>query len=121
VLDGIKEWGRPRLSTQDAWISQLDSAKWAASNGYARFAVTVADADTAKRLRNLETEIGVRILMIGAHLTGISPEDAKRLLAMADIVTSCASLHIREQTKSLIQMGTAVPDSALPNGAKIFW
>jgi hypothetical protein len=43
------------------------------------------------------------------HLTGISAADASRLLAAADVVTGCASKHIREQVKPLVQVGTAVP------------
>lgn len=109
ILEGIKEREGHVLSPQDARIDQLEGAKWAASNGYARFAVTVADADTAEKLRDLETQTGVKILIIGVHLTGIGPQEAKRLLAVADIVTSCASLHIREQVKPMVQVGTAVP------------
>ena len=109
ILEGIKEREGHVLSPQDARINQLEGAKWAASNGYARFAVTVADTDTAEKLRELETRTGVKILIIGVHLTGIGPQDAKRLLAVADIVTSCASLHIRELVKPMVQVGTAVP------------
>jgi putative methanogenesis marker protein 8 len=109
VRDGIEKRNGHVLSQEDARINQLKGARWALSNGYAKFAVTVADADTAERLRELEKEAGVGIMIIGVHLTGISPEDAKRLLAVADIVTGCASKHIREQVKPLIQVGTAVP------------
>jgi putative methanogenesis marker protein 8 len=109
VLEGIKEREGHVLSMQDARIDQLEGARWAASNGYAKFAVTVADADTAEKLRELEKETGVKILIIGVHLTGIGQQDAKRLLAVADIVTGCASLHIREQVKPMVQVGTAVP------------
>jgi putative methanogenesis marker protein 8 len=109
VIEGIKTRNGHMLSPQDARIDQLEGARWAASNGFARFAVTVADADTAERLRDLEKESGVRIMVIGVHLTGISPEEAGRLLAVADIVTGCASKHIREQVKPLVQVGTAVP------------
>ena len=48
-------------------------------------------------------------MIIGVHLTGIASEDASRLLAAADIVTACASKHIREQVRPLVQVGTAVP------------
>jgi putative methanogenesis marker protein 8 len=109
VIEGIKARNGHVLSPQDAKIDQLEGARWAASNGFARFAVTVADADTAERLRDLEKETGVRIMVIGVHLTGISPEEAGRLLAVADIVTGCASKHIRQQVKPLVQVGTAVP------------
>lgn len=109
VIEGIKRRSGHVLSPQDARINQLDGAMWAASNGFSRFAVTVADAETAEKLRELEKEASVRIMIIGVHLTGIGQEDAGRLLAAADIVTGCASKHIREQVKPLVQVGTAVP------------
>jgi len=46
---------------------------------------------------------------VGVHLTGISRDDAERLLSAADIVTGCASKHIRDLVKPLVQVGTAVP------------
>lgn len=109
VINGIEAREGHVLSEQDARIDQLEGARWAASNGFSKFAVTVADADTAEKMRELEKEAGVRIMVIGVHLTGISPEDTGRLLAAADIVTGCASKHIREQVKPLVQVGTAVP------------
>ena len=48
---------------------------------FSRFAVTVADADSAEALRALEKAKGVKILIVGVHVTGISSEDARRLLA----------------------------------------
>jgi putative methanogenesis marker protein 8 len=108
VIEGIEARGGHVLSPEDARIDQYAGAKWAA-DGFSNFSVTVADADTAEKLRVLEEESDVRIMIIGVHLTGIGPEDAKRLLAMADIVTGCASKHIREQVKPKVQVGTAVP------------
>jgi putative methanogenesis marker protein 8 len=113
VLQGIQTRSGHVLSTQDARIDQVEGAKYAAREGYKKFAVTVADAQTAEELRLLEKVSGVRIMIIGVHLTGISLEDARRLLAVADIVTGCASKHIREQVKPLVQVGTAVPLFAL--------
>lgn len=108
IIEGIESRGGHVLSSDDARIDQYAGAKWAA-DGFSEFAVTVADADTAEKLRTLEEEADVRIMIIGVHLTGISPDDAKRLLAMTDIVTGCASKHIREQVKPKVQVGTAVP------------
>jgi len=108
VIEGIEARGGHVLSPVDARIDQYSGAKWAAG-GFSNFAVTVADADTAERLRCFEDEADVRIMIIGAHLTGISLEDAQRLLAVADIVTGCASKHIREQVRPKVQVGTAVP------------
>lgn len=109
VLEGISARGGHVLSPQDARIDQLEGARWAASHGYVRFAVTVADARTALELRDLEREAGVRIMVVGVHLTGIGREDAQHLLSVADIVTACASKHIRELARPLVQVGTAVP------------
>lgn len=108
VIEGIEARGGHVLSPKDAMIDQYAGAKWAA-DGFSEFAVTVADADTAEKLRVLEGEADVRIMIIGVHLTGIGPDDARRLLAVADIVTSCASRHIREQVRPKVQVGTAVP------------
>lgn len=109
ILEGIEARGGHVLSTEDARIDQLEGARWAASNGYSRFAVTVADAETAEKLRELEKEFKAKIMIVGVHLTGISEEDARRLLAVADVVTGCASKHIRAQVKPIVQVGTAVP------------
>lgn len=109
VIAGIEEMGGHVLSPDIATIDQIEGASWAAANGFSKFAVTVADASTAEELRRLEKAACVRIMIIGVHLTGIGREEAARLLAAADIVTGCASLHIRELAKPLVQVGTAVP------------
>lgn len=109
VIEGIRQMEGHVLSPRDAGIDQMEGAAYAAAAGYKRFAVTVADAASAEKLRELEKTAGVRIMIIGVHLTGIPPEEASRLLAAADIVTACASKHIREQVRPLVQVGTAVP------------
>jgi putative methanogenesis marker protein 8 len=108
VIQGIEARHGHVLSPADAKIDQIAGARWAAER-FSRFAVTVADADSAEALRALEKAKGVKILIVGVHVTGISSEDARRLLAVADVVTGCASKAIREQVKPLVQVGTAVP------------
>ncbi len=108
VLAGIEARGGVVLDPATARIDQVAGAKIAAER-YKSFAVTVADAETAERLRALEKERDVRILVVGVHLTGIGEEGAERLLAAADIVTSCASKPLREKVRPLVQVGTAVP------------
>ena len=109
VIAGIEARQGHVLSLGDAKIDQLEGAAWAASFGYRKFAVTVTEAYTAEKLRALEKEAAVQIMIIGVHLTGMSREEAQRLLALADIVTCCASRHIRELAKPLVQVGTAIP------------
>lgn len=109
VIEGIRQMEGHVLFPQNAKIDQIEGAAYAAAAGYKRFAVTVAEAREAEKLRELEKTAGVRIMIIGVHLTGITSEEASRLLAAADIVTACASKHIREQVRPLVQVGTAVP------------
>jgi len=108
VLAGIEARDGTVLDPKTARIDQVAGARLAAER-YSKFAVTVADADTAEELRDLEREKNVRILIVGVHLTGIGEKEAKRLIAKADIVTSCASKFIREMVQPLVQVGTAVP------------
>jgi putative methanogenesis marker protein 8 len=108
VIAGIKERRGHVLDEETAALDQYRGAQWACDH-YSKFAVTVADADTAERLRVLEKSRGVRILIIGVHLTGISEDDARRLLSVADVVTACSSKYIRELARPLAQVGTAVP------------
>ncbi len=109
VIEGIESRGGHVLSPQSGRIDQIEGAAYAINAGYSRFAVTVADAKSAERLRELEGSAGVRIMIIGVHLTGISLIDARRLLKVADIVTGCASKHIRDEVAPLVQVGTAIP------------
>ena len=109
IIEGIRAMDGHVLSPQDGRIDPIEGAAYAAAAGYKKFAVTVADASTAEKLREWESAAGVRVMIIGVHLTGISPDDATRLLAVADIVTGCASKYIREQVTPLVQVGTAVP------------
>jgi len=109
VIEGIRARGGHVLSAQDGKIDQIEGAAYAVAAGFKKFAVTVADVSSAEKLRVLEKAAGVNIMIIGVHLTGINPDEASRLLAAADIVTACASKHIREQVMPLVQVGTAVP------------
>jgi putative methanogenesis marker protein 8 len=108
VLAGIEARDGTVLDPRTARIEQVAGARLAAER-YSKFAVTVADAETAEELRDLEREKNVRILIVGVHLTGIGEAEAERLIAKADIVTSCASKFIREMVRPLVQVGTAVP------------
>ncbi len=73
----------------------------AAELGYKKIAVTVADSKTAKKLRELESELGLDLIVIAVHVTGVSKEEAQGLLENSDIVISCASRYIRELAKPL--------------------
>ena len=92
-------------------IDQVAGLQSALDAGHMSIGVTVADLATAQRCRALSTSA----LLFGVHLTGIARDAAEALFEYVDLVTACASMHIRElaQGRALVQAGTAIPIFAL--------
>jgi putative methanogenesis marker protein 8 len=118
VIKGIEERGGTVLDPSTATIDPVEGARKAAELGYRKIAVTVADPKTAKNLRKLETELGLDLIIIAVHVTGLSREEAQEILENSDIVISCASRHIRELAKPLVQVAAAIPLFALTQKGK---
>ena len=118
IINGITERGGIVLYPSTAKMDSVAGVKKAAELGYKKIAVTVAFAKTAKELRKLEAELGLDLIVIGVHVTGLDKEEAQVLLENSDIVTSCASKHMRGLVKPLAQVGTAVPLFALTQKGK---
>ena len=118
IIKGITERGGIVLDPSTAVIDPVAGVKKAAELGYKKIAVTVAVAETAKELRELEAELGLDLIIIGVHVTGFCEEEARILLENADITTSCASRKVRDLAKPLAQVGTAVPLFALTQKGK---
>jgi putative methanogenesis marker protein 8 len=116
VILGIKRHGGRVLDPVHSAINPVAAVKLAINQGYRRVGVTVADADTCERVRDLLPDA----LVIAVHMTGISPADAVRIVASADIVTACASKAIRDAVtgKALVQAGSAVPVFAVTKRGK---
>jgi putative methanogenesis marker protein 8 len=109
VIERIQKLGGTVFDPSTAAINPVGGARKAAELGYRRIAVTVADPKTAKDLRKLETELGLDLIIISVHVTGVSKEEAEGLLENSDIVISCASRYIRELAEPLIQVAAAIP------------
>jgi putative methanogenesis marker protein 8 len=118
IINGIQELGGTVLDPLTATIDSVGGARKAAELGYKKIAVTVADPKTAKGLRKLETELGLDLIIIALHVTGVSKEGAQGLLENSDIVISCASKYIRELAKPLVQVAAAIPLFALTQKGK---
>lgn len=118
IVNGITERGGTVLDPSTAKIDPIAGVIKAAELGCKRIAVTVTFASTAKELRKLEAELGLDLIVIGVHVTGISREEAQTLLENVDITTSCSSKPIRDLAKPLAQVGTAVPLFALTQKGK---
>jgi len=78
----------------------------------------ITDNPAAGKLRLIEKEKNINIILIGAHLTGIQNRDAQELIAKMDIITSCASNMVRHLVRPVLQAGTSVPMFALTQKGK---
>lgn len=118
VINGIQKLGGIVLDTKTASIDPVGGVKKAAELGYKKVAVTTADSKTAKNLREIETELGLDLIVIAVHTTGVSKEEAQGLLENSDLVISCASKYIRELAKPIVQVAAAIPLFALTKKGK---
>lgn len=118
IINGIQERGGIVLDPSTAKMDPIEGVKKAAGLGNKKIAVTVAFAETAKELRKLEAELGLDLIIIGVHVTGLSKEEVQTLIENTDITTSCASKCVRDLVKPLAQVGTAVPLFALTQKGK---
>jgi putative methanogenesis marker protein 8 len=92
-------------------IDQVAGLQKAVELGYERVGVTVASVEDAQQCR----AISEHTVIFGVHLTDISKEAAAKFCEIADLITACASPHIRALAaeKALVQAGTAIPIFAL--------
>jgi len=109
VIDAIHRMGGHVLDPATARIDQAAGLEFAAKEGFSRIAVSVVDPAMVTQLRELEARLGIQVVLMAAHLTGICEDDARNMINQVDIITSCASGNIREQVEPLIQVGTAIP------------
>ena len=94
VLDAV---GRDNvLDLKMVPLDMVKGADLAASKGYRRFSVTVADPDDAVILRE---KYGDRVLLVGVHTSHVTCEGAKKMFDNCDIITACASGRIRKEAE----------------------
>jgi putative methanogenesis marker protein 8 len=106
VMERIRSAGGYVLDAGGASIDQARGAGAAYDLGYRKVAVTVADPGTAMDVRRLYPGA----IIVAVHTTGLSREEAEALVSAADLVTTCASRHLRElAATALIQAGTGIP------------
>jgi putative methanogenesis marker protein 8 len=116
VMDRIEQDGGFVLDREGARIDQLAGLAYAALKGFRKIAVTVAGAEVAREIRRIHPGT----LIFGVHVTGLSKDEAETLVTASDLVTSCASGHIREIAgkRALVQAGIAIPVFAITRTGK---
>lgn len=113
IITGIESRSGFVLDKQNASIDPARGLIKAIELGYKNIAVSVVFPEDAGRLRNIEKEKGINLVLIGAHLTGIKCDEAEALIQKMDIITGCASNMVRRLIHPVIQAGTSVPMFAL--------
>jgi putative methanogenesis marker protein 8 len=111
VMDRIEQGGGIVLDRRKASIDQAGGVALAQQSGYRKIAVTIATPGDAEIIRGTFPET----MIFAVHVTGLSPKEADRLTMVADLITGCASKHIREiaGSRALLQAGITVPVFAL--------
>lgn len=106
VIERIRRVGGYVVDPGGAAMDQVRGTGAAYDLGYRKVAVTVADPGTACEVRRLYPDT----VIVAVHTTGLSREEAEALISASDLVTTCASRHLRELAgTALIQAGTGIP------------
>ncbi|WNY24841.1 methanogenesis marker 8 protein [Methanolapillus millepedarum] len=108
IIQKIKDRDGLVLDEKTATIDPYLGAQKAAELGFKKIAVTVADAKTAERIRQLQDDYPVYFMIIAVHTTGLSCAESEKIAQFSDIITLCASKYLRT-IKPLLQVGTSVP------------
>ena len=118
IIEGIESRGGIVLDKEKAGIDQVSGLRKAYELGYTNIAVSVVSPEEAGKLRLIEKENDIDLILIGAHLTGIECREAGELINKMDIITGCASKMVRLMIHPLLQAGTSVPMFALTQKGK---
>ncbi|KAF5083308.1 hypothetical protein DSECCO2_89610 [anaerobic digester metagenome] len=110
------------LNPENAAIDQVEGVLKAIEMGYKNIAVSIVSAEDAVKLRQIEGEKGVKIYIFAAHVTEMSREDAEALFDNADVLTSCASKHVREigEGRKVFSVGASIPIYGVTEAGKDF-
>ena len=116
VMDRIEKDGGYVLDREHAAMDMVAGVALAVSKGFRKIAVTVAMPDTAETIRRIHPDM----FIFGVHVTGLTKDEAERLVASCDLVTSCASKTIRDAAGpgALVQAGISIPIFAMTKRGK---
>jgi len=118
IIAGIELRGGIVLDKENAGIDQAGGLIKAAKLGYKNIAVSIVTPAQVKKLRLIEKEKDINLILIGAHLTGIQCREARELIREMDIITGCASNMLRRMIHPVLQAGTSVPMFAMTRKGK---
>ena len=113
VINNLEARGCRVIFPGTAKINQIPGIKKAAELGYKNIAVTINGylGDSLQSLHKIEKNNNISITSLMVCNTAAKPERIREINDNADLVWSCASRGIREQTakESILQITTGIP------------
>lgn len=120
IIDGI---GMENvLDPLSAELNPVEGLKLAIERGYKNIAVTVLPSGIIEELRNYPLPEDVNLYIFVAHTSGVGKDDVEMVFENADVITACASKHIRDYANKNrpYYSGNKVPIFAASSKGKIF-
>lgn len=116
VIDRINKNGGYVVFPENASIDSYEGFLKAREIGFLRIAVTVANGEDAKKIRDISNDV----VIIAVHTTGADLEESKQYSENCDIISACASSYLRNIAgrKALLQGGVSVPVYAMTQNGK---
>jgi putative methanogenesis marker protein 8 len=109
IAEVVEAIGRSHvLDPEEGSIDQFNGTQLAFRLGHRKVGVTTAKASEARMIRD---GFGSSVMLFAVHTTGMDQRDAVTLFDTCDVISSCASHWVREESKSraLLQVGTKIP------------
>jgi putative methanogenesis marker protein 8 len=100
------------LDPATARIDQVAGVEKAVAMGYKNIAVSIVSGKDARRFKEMEKEHpGLSIYTFVVHTTGLSREESEMVFQYADILTGCASKHLRDLAaeRKTFKIGDSIP------------
>lgn len=120
----IAEIGEENIvNSETAEINQVKGIELAINQGCKNIAVTVALASDAEGIKQLKKEYpDVNIYVFVVHTTKRTPEEARELFDVCDVITACSSKYVRQigESESIKKVGQSIPIYARTTEGKEF-
>lgn len=99
------------LDPKNASLDPISGIEMAIKKGYKNIAVTVLPSKLIKQIREIPIPDDVKIYILVAHTTNATKNIIKDAFKYADIISACASKHVRDQAQEhkSYYYGTKIP------------
>ena len=110
------------LNPKTAEMNPIKGLQKAIDEGYKNIGITLIPSDIVKKVREYKVPDDVNVFLFIAHTTNITKELTEEIFQTADIITACASQHVRDYAEKHkpYYYGTSVPIYAATEDGRRF-